>query len=166
MRSRSMTASVAHSGSMLNSFGPYRSVLVLMCSDTAVVQRTDSIRSRSRGMPKYSVTSLAYDKRHTLSRVLALWSTLEGGQTSPARSVHVSQSHETYGYYAQGVSVTTATLPEGWQDRLVSFETPATAPGRGSCLEPHDLVINKLVAFRARGRIADQRSIARPSEVK
>ncbi len=34
--------------------------------------------------------------------------------------------HATYGYYAQGVSDSTAVLPHGWQDRLVRFETPAT----------------------------------------
>lgn len=60
----------------------------------------------------------------------------------------LSPFHETHGYYAQGVSVTTAVLPSGWRDRLVVFDTPATAPGRGLCLEPHDLVVSKLVAFR------------------
>lgn len=29
-----------------------------------------------------------------------------------------SQFHATFGYYAQRVSITTATLPEGWRDRL------------------------------------------------
>jgi uncharacterized nucleotidyltransferase DUF6036 len=60
----------------------------------------------------------------------------------------LSPFHETYGYYAQGVSVSTAILPSGWQDRLIMFDTPRTAPGRGLCLEPHDLVVSKLVAFR------------------
>lgn len=32
-----------------------------------------------------------------------------------------SQFHETFGYYAQGCDVTMATLPTGWQDRLVHF---------------------------------------------
>jgi len=60
----------------------------------------------------------------------------------------LSQFHETHGYYAQGVSVVTAILPFGWQDRLISLDTPATEPGRGLCLEPHDCVISKLVAGR------------------
>lgn len=64
----------------------------------------------------------------------------------------LSQFHETYGYYAQGVSVSTAVLPLGWRDRLISFETPGTAPWRGLCLEPHDLVVSKLVAFRDKDR--------------
>lgn len=60
----------------------------------------------------------------------------------------LSPFHETYGYYAQGVSVTTATLPRGWRERLVPVESAATAPGRGLCLEPHDCVVAKLVAGR------------------
>lgn len=62
----------------------------------------------------------------------------------------LSPFHEMYGYYAQGVSVTTATLPRGWRDRLVLLDTPATEPGRGLCLEPHDCVVSKLVAGRVK----------------
>lgn len=50
-----------------------------------------------------------------------------------------------YGYYGQGISVTTVVLPDGWRERLVRFENEATQPARGWCLEPHDLVIAKLV---------------------
>lgn len=57
----------------------------------------------------------------------------------------MSQFYETFGYYGQGISVTTAVLPGGWRDRLVRFENEATQPARGWCLEPHDLVIAKLV---------------------
>jgi hypothetical protein len=60
----------------------------------------------------------------------------------------LSGFHETFGYYAQGVSVTTAVLPAGWQDRVIPLATPGTAPGRGLCLDPHDCVISKLVANR------------------
>jgi hypothetical protein len=35
--------------------------------------------------------------------------------------------HQTFGYYAHGVAEETATLPEGWRERLIpiSNETPA-----------------------------------------
>ena len=52
------------------------------------------------------------------------------------------------GYYAQGVSVSTATLPHGWRDRLVLVESQSTQPGRGYALDPHDCVVSKLVAGR------------------
>lgn len=64
----------------------------------------------------------------------------------------LSQFHATYGYYAQGVSVTTATLPTGWIDRLISLDNPGTHPARGLCLEPHDCVVSKLVANRSKDR--------------
>lgn len=59
-----------------------------------------------------------------------------------------SRFHETFGIYAQGVSLTTAVLPGGWRDRLVKLDNPSTHPGRGLCLEPHDCVIAKVVAGR------------------
>jgi hypothetical protein len=61
----------------------------------------------------------------------------------------LSPFHDTYGYYAQAVGEGTATLPEGWKDRLVPVPTPA---GTGLCLEPHDLVISKYVAGREKDR--------------
>jgi hypothetical protein len=60
----------------------------------------------------------------------------------------LSPFHERYGYYAQGVSVTTAILPSGWRERLIALDTADTAPGRGLCLEPHDCVVAKLLAGR------------------
>ena len=60
----------------------------------------------------------------------------------------LSSFHELHGIYAQGVSITTGVLPAGWRDRVVVLESSSTKPGRGLCLEPHDLVISKLVANR------------------
>jgi hypothetical protein len=59
----------------------------------------------------------------------------------------LSDFHNEFGYYPQGVSISTAVLPEGWRDRLVTYETPSTRPGRGLCLEPHDCILAKLVSF-------------------
>lgn len=59
----------------------------------------------------------------------------------------LSDFHNEFGYYPQGVSINTAVLPEGWRDRLVIYETPRTKPGRGLCLEPHDCTLAKLVRF-------------------
>jgi hypothetical protein len=55
---------------------------------------------------------------------------------------------KTYGYYAEGVTLDVATLPEGWRDRLIPVSSPATNGVTGLCLEPHDLCIAKLAARR------------------
>lgn len=60
----------------------------------------------------------------------------------------LSRFHESFGYYAQGVSVTTAVLPAGWEGRTVLFTPEGADPARARCLEPHDCVVAKLVAGR------------------
>jgi len=59
-----------------------------------------------------------------------------------------SSFHEQFGYYAQGVSEATATLPKGWRERLVSVKNANTGGVVGLCLEAHDLAISKYVAGR------------------
>ena len=63
----------------------------------------------------------------------------------------LSRFHETFGYYAQGVSITTPVLPEGWMGRLVQVDRPVGA-GDVRALERHDCVISKLVAYREKDR--------------
>ena len=58
--------------------------------------------------------------------------------------------HETFGYYAQGVTEATAVLPRGWRDRLIRFETPGTLGVVAYCLEPNDLWISKAIANRGK----------------
>jgi hypothetical protein len=59
-----------------------------------------------------------------------------------------SPFHQTFGYYAHGVSAETAVLPDGWRDRLVPIYNANTGGGKGLCLEIHDLAVSKLVAGR------------------
>ena len=59
-----------------------------------------------------------------------------------------SPFHETFGIYGQGVSISTATLPAGWEERLVAFENAEAGAIRAVCLDAHDLVVSKLVAGR------------------
>lgn len=59
-----------------------------------------------------------------------------------------SPFHATFGYYAQGVDESTATLPRGWEDRLVSICNEGTRGATGLCLDVHDLLISKYVAGR------------------
>ncbi len=59
-----------------------------------------------------------------------------------------SQFDQTYGYFADGVSPDTATLPEGWDQRLVQISNENTRGAVGWCLEQHDLAYSKLAAGR------------------
>jgi hypothetical protein len=59
-----------------------------------------------------------------------------------------SNFHEQFGYYAQGVGERTATLPKGWQERLIPINNANTGGVQGLCLEVHDLAISKYVAGR------------------
>ena len=62
----------------------------------------------------------------------------------------LSVFHETFGYYAHGVDDTTATLPAGWEERLVPLHNANTGGAIGWCLEVHDLASAKLAAGRER----------------
>ena len=59
-----------------------------------------------------------------------------------------SAFHATFGYYAEGVSETTAVVPAGWRDRLVRYESPMTNGVVAWCLDLHDLWLAKAVAGR------------------
>lgn len=63
----------------------------------------------------------------------------------------LSEFDGRHGYYAQGVSITTATLATGWRERLVRYPT-ADGGVTGWCLEPHDLVLSKLAAHRPKDK--------------
>ncbi len=60
----------------------------------------------------------------------------------------LSPFHETYGYYAHGITPEAAVLPQGWRSRLVHVSSPATQGVTGLCLAPEDLAASKLVAGR------------------
>lgn len=60
----------------------------------------------------------------------------------------LSTFHNTFRYWADGVSPTTATLPPGWEQRLIPLSNENTAGAIGWCLEPHDLAFSKLAARR------------------
>ena len=60
----------------------------------------------------------------------------------------LSSFHETYGYYAHGVSPTTAILSAGWEQRLIRLSNPNTDGATGFCLDVHDLVLSKYAAGR------------------
>lgn len=74
------------------------------------------------------------------------WAVVDGaiGELSPF--------HQSFDYYAQGTDLTTAKLPDGWQDRLIDFRPASADPAKARCIDKHDLVISKLVAMREKDR--------------
>ena len=76
-----------------------------------------------------------------------------------AIGVH-SPFHESFGYYADPVDETSATLPSGWKSRLVNLPPGETEGVQGLCLDPHDLAIAKYVARREKD-LAFTRELAR-----
>jgi len=64
----------------------------------------------------------------------------------------LSPFHQTFSYYAHGVGKDTATLPDGWEQRLVPIQNDNTRGIIGWCLEIHDLLASKYVAGRERDR--------------
>lgn len=50
----------------------------------------------------------------------------------------LSSFHETHGYYAHGVSPTTAILAAGWEQRLIRLSSPNTDGAAGLCLDVHE----------------------------
>lgn len=65
----------------------------------------------------------------------------------------LSRFHATFGFYVHGVSIESAKLPRGWEQRTVPVSHPIHTRGNvGYCLEAHDLAASKLAAFREKDR--------------
>lgn len=45
-----------------------------------------------------------------------------------------SNFHQLRGYYAEGIHVETATLPEGWRERLITWSVPPVRTDRARSL--------------------------------
>ncbi len=66
----------------------------------------------------------------------------------------LSRFHQTHGFYVHGVTIDGATLPAGWEGRMVTVRTThGTGGNTGYCLEAHDLAASKLVANREKDRL-------------
>lgn len=65
-----------------------------------------------------------------------------------------SMFHTTHGFYVHGVRMgDLVKLPSGWRERTVAVDHPVGTHNKiGRCLEPHDLAISKLAAFREKDR--------------
>ena len=64
----------------------------------------------------------------------------------------LSPFHNLYGFYVQGISISAATLPVGWEERTIRIQNRNTRGNTGFCLESHDIAASKLKAFRDKDR--------------
>lgn len=65
---------------------------------------------------------------------------------------------QTFGIYGQGVELSTATLPAGWQGRLISFDRLDAEPATARCLDPHDLAMQSSSPVERRTTDSSRRS--------
>lgn len=120
-----------------------RAAGAVLGEDTVIVLGSQAIlASFPEGLPAPAVISLEADFLPLDDPDEAKADLIAGdlGEGSPFQ--------EQYGIYADGVGEHTARLPEGWRDRLVSLENENTNGVTALCLEPHDLIISKLLANR------------------
>lgn len=64
----------------------------------------------------------------------------------------LSAFHRAYDFYVHGVVHETATLPIGWESRLIRVQSEQTRQNTGWCLQGYDLAASKLAAFRDKDR--------------
>lgn len=64
----------------------------------------------------------------------------------------LSLFHQTHGFYVHGVTIEAATLPDGWESRLIDVRPVSSFPALGRCLQGYDLAASKLTAFRDKDR--------------
>jgi hypothetical protein len=65
----------------------------------------------------------------------------------------LSMFHQTHGFYVHGISIESAILPNGWEQRAKPVSDPISTRGKtGWCIELHDLAASKLAAYREKDR--------------
>jgi hypothetical protein len=65
----------------------------------------------------------------------------------------LSMFHQTHGFYVHGISIESAILPDGWEQRTIAVCDPISTHGKtGLCVEAHDLAASKLAAFREKDK--------------
>ena len=52
---------------------------------------------------------------------------------------YLSTFHESFGFYVDGLTIDAATLPRGWEGRVVKVQNANTLGKAGICLGAHDL---------------------------
>jgi hypothetical protein len=117
-----------------------RAAAVIADDDTIVVIGSQAILGQFPNAPAPMRLSTEAD--------LFPWNHPERADVIEGSIGELSPFHETFGYYAHGVTEDTALLPQGWKERLVVIHNENTRGAKGLCLEAHDLLVAKAIAGR------------------
>ncbi|MFZ2240432.1 MAG: DUF6036 family nucleotidyltransferase [Gordonia amarae] len=113
---------------------------VIIVGSQSILGTWDEIELPGRATETNEADIMAIDPDNR--RVMAMADALEGaaGEMSPF--------HDTHGFYLDGVDESTSILPDGWRERVVPVRNANTNYHTGWCLDPNDLCVAKLAAFR------------------
>jgi hypothetical protein len=108
---------------------------VLVIGSQAILGSYDETQLPERATlsEEVDIAPIADDEDYTLATVI------------DAELGEWSQFHQEHGFYVQGVNITTAVLPSGWQRRTVHVAPDGPSGPFARCLDPHDLCAAKLV---------------------
>jgi hypothetical protein len=127
----------------------------LLVVASRIAKRDDVVVIGSQAiLGSYAETELPTDVTMSREADLAFWDdeSQELSDRVDGAIGEMSEFDAMHGYYAQGVSLSTAVLPHGWRDRLVRYDVHGGGV-TGWCLEPHDLALSKLAAHREKDKL-------------
>jgi hypothetical protein len=127
---------------------------VLRAASTVLGERNLLVIGSAAILGTYPESMLPADATRSDEADLASFDDPDGAKATRIDGAigELSPFHAEFGYYGQGVDLTTARLAPGWRDRLVRYGNRRTTPAVGLCLERHDCVASKLAAFREKDR--------------
>jgi hypothetical protein len=127
---------------------------VLRAASSVLGERNVLVIGSAAILGTYPESMLPVEATRSDEADVASFDDADGGKATQIDGAigELSPFHAEFGYYGQGVDLTSAKLAPGWRERLVRYRNRRTTPGVGLCLERHDCVASKLAAFRTKDR--------------
>jgi len=130
-----------------------RAACAILDRDGVIVVGSQSILASysEEDLPRAATESMEVD---ILARGATVEETIDNADRLSGAAGELSPFDVTHGFHSDGVDDSTAVVPSDWESRLVAATNPETfdivrhRQYTGWCLEPHDLCVAKLIAFR------------------
>jgi hypothetical protein len=134
-----------------------RTACAILDRDGVIVVGSQSILATysEDNLPSEATESMEVD---ILARGATVEDTKDNADRLSGAAGELSPFDVTHGFRLDGVDDSTAVVPADWESRLVVASNPETfdivrqRQYTGWCLEPHDLCVAKLIAFREKDR--------------